>query len=144
MAYQETLVRERGVDAAAGGPIMHRGPAFEAFWPLYVAFIAAPILAGLDKYLNLLTDWGRYASPSFAALFGGRVSVMMHTVGIVEILAGLIVAWKPRIGGLIVALWLAGIILNLLLIPGFYDIALRDFGLMLAAISLSRLSANHP
>ena len=143
MAYQETLNRERGVDTAAGGPIMRRGPAFEAFWPLYLGFIAAPILAGLDKYLNLLTDWGQYASPAFAAVFGGNVSAMMHTVGIIEVIAGLIVAWRPRVGGMIVAVWLAGIILNLLLIPGFYDIALRDFGLMLGAISLSRLSTDH-
>lgn len=141
MAYQETLLRERGVEVAGRGPIVRQGPTYEAFWFLYVVFIIAPILAGLDKFFNLLTDWGQYASPAFASVFGGNVPVMMHTVGIIEIIAGLIVAWKPRIGSLIVALWLAGIILNLLLLPGYFDIALRDFGLLLSALALSRLSA---
>jgi uncharacterized membrane protein YphA (DoxX/SURF4 family) len=125
-------------------PRAHRlrsDPVAQATLLLRIAFTVAPILFGLDKFANVLTDdWTRYLSSEFNSLLPGSAATGMHLVGIVEIVAGLIVAIRPREGALIVAAWLAGIILNLLLVGGYGDIALRDFGLMLGALSLSRLA----
>jgi hypothetical protein len=115
-------------------------PAYQAFRILQVGFIAAPILAGLDKFFHLLVNWDRYL-PSVVS----RVSPidghnLMLIVGVIEIVAGIGVALKPRIFAYVVATWLALIIANLLLIPGYFDVALRDFGLFLAALALARLS----
>ena len=108
---------------------------------LRVVFTVAPILFGLDKYANVLTDdWTRYLSSEFNDLIPGNASQAMHIVGVVEIAAGLVVAITPRFGGLLVAAWLGGIILNLLLVGGYGDIALRDFGLMMGALTLTRLA----
>src|SRR5205823_9735423 len=97
---------------------------------------------GIDKFANVLTnDWTRYLSTQFNDLFPGNASTGMHIVGVVEIVAGLVVAVAPRFGGLLVAAWLGGIIANLLLVGGYGDIALRDFGLMLGALTLTRLAA---
>jgi uncharacterized membrane protein YphA (DoxX/SURF4 family) len=116
-------------------------PAAQAYLIMRIAFTVAPILFGLDKFANVLTDdWTRYLSSEFNSLLPGSAATGMHLVGIVEIVAGLLVAIRPREGALIVAAWLAGIILNLLLIGGYGDIALRDFGLLLGALSLSRLA----
>lgn len=117
------------------------GPLSQAYSILYLGFIALPMIAGIDKFFHYLVDWNIYVSPMLAGLAGGRVSAMMQAVGAVEICAGLLVALKPKIGGLVVAAWLWGIIGNLLLIPGYYDVALRDFGLSLGALALSRLSS---
>jgi hypothetical protein len=117
-----------------------RMPAYQAFRILYVGFIAAPIIAGADKFLHWLTDWTQYLAPSVARLLPVSPSTFMQGVGVVEIVAGLLVAIKPKIGGYVVAAWLAGIIVNLLMMPGYYDVALRDFGLMLGAIALARLA----
>src|SRR5215208_4209361 len=118
-----------------------REPAAQAFLLLRVAFVVAPILFGLDKFAGMLTDdWTRYMSPEFNDLIPGSAATAMHLVGIVEILAGLVVVAAPRWGGLLVAGWLAGIILNLLLIGGYGDIALRDLGLLVGALALSRLA----
>jgi uncharacterized membrane protein HdeD (DUF308 family) len=105
-----------------------------------VAFVIAPLLAGLDKFLHLLVNWDMYLAPAIANLspIGGHN--LMLVVGVIEIIAGLIVAVKPKIGAWIVAAWLWSIIINLLLIPGYFDIALRDFGLSLGAVALARLS----
>jgi hypothetical protein len=107
---------------------------------LLVAFVAAPIIAGVDKYFNLLTDWSGYLAPVIPRWTGLAAGTFMMIVGAIEIIAGIVVAFRPGIGGYIVALWLWGIIINLLLIPGYYDIALRDFGLSLGALALARLS----
>lgn len=115
-------------------------PARQAYWLLLVAFVAAPILAGVDKFFHLLVDWDQYVPPLVAQLSPVSVHQLMFAVGIIEIIAGLGVAWKPRIFAYIVAAWLAIIIVNLLLIPGYFDVALRDFGLFLAALALARLS----
>ena len=116
-------------------------PVAQAFLLMRVAFTVAPILFGLDKFANVLTDdWTKYLSSDFNSLLPGSAATGMHIVGIVEIAAGILVAIAPRIGGYVVALWLAGIILNLLLIGGYGDIALRDFGLMLGALTLTRLA----
>lgn len=113
-------------------------PAYQAFRILHLGFTAAPILFGLDKFLNLMVDWTQYLAPAFASIV--PAGPFMLVVGLVEIVAGLLVFLKPRIGAYVVAAWLLGIILNLLLIPGFFDVALRDFGLMLGALALGRLS----
>jgi hypothetical protein len=120
-------------------------PVAQAFLLLRVAFTVAPILFGLDKFANLLTDdWTRYLAPAFNDLIPGNAADAMHIVGVVEIAAGLVVAVTPRFGGLLVAAWLAGIIVNLLIVGGYGDIALRDFGLMLGALTLSRLASAFP
>jgi hypothetical protein len=111
----------------------------QAFQILYFAFIVAPIVAGLDKFLHLLVNWDQYLAPAIAGLLPVTPHTFMLTVGIVEVLAGIIVAVKPSIGGYVVAAWLWGIIVNLLLVPGYFDIALRDFGLSLGALALARL-----
>ncbi len=113
-------------------------PAYQAFRLLHVGFVVAPIVAGLDKFLGLLTDWSQYLAPVFGQLIGADLFLIV--VGIIEIVAGIGVALKPRIFAYVVAAWLVGIIINLLLIPGFYDIALRDLGLALGALALARLS----
>jgi hypothetical protein len=121
---------------------LRRDPATQAFMLLRTAFTVAPILFGIDKFANVLTnDWTRYLATEFNDLIPGNAADAMHIVGGVEILAGLVVAIAPRFGGLLVAGWLAGIIVNLLLVGGYGDIALRDFGLLIAAVALSRLAS---
>lgn len=121
-----------GVDSAAA--------AHQAYLLLRGVFTVAPILFGLDKFFGLLTDWEQYLAPQFDALIPGTAHQAMLAVGVVEIIAGIVVATLPRIGGYVVALWLAGIIVNLLLLGGFYDVALRDFGLLVGALALARLA----
>jgi len=121
----------------------HTRPSFQAYAILYVGFVALPIIAGLDKFAHLLTDWDKYLTPLVPDILGIRAHSFMQIVGVVEITAGLLVAFAPRIGAYVVALWLWGIVVNLLLVPGFYDIALRDFGLSLGALALARLSAEN-
>lgn len=112
----------------------------QAYQILHLGFTILPILAGLDKYFEILADWDRYLAPLFPQLLNISPETFMSIVGAVEIVAGLVVFFKPRLGGYLVMLWLWSIILNLLLIPGYYDIALRDFGLSLGALSLARLA----
>jgi uncharacterized membrane protein YphA (DoxX/SURF4 family) len=118
-----------------------KDPTYQAFMLLRTAFTVAPILFGLDKFTNLMTDWTAYLAPWIDHLVPGDAATAMHLVGVVEILAGILVAIAPRIGAYVVALWLVGIIVNLLTLPGFYDIALRDFGLFIGALALGRLAA---
>jgi hypothetical protein len=113
----------------------------QAYVILLCAFIIAPIVAGADKFFHFLVDWNQYLAPIIPRLTGIDARLFMMFVGVVEIIAGIIVAITPRFGGLLVAAWLWGIIVNLFLIPGYYDIALRDFVLSLGAIALARLSA---
>jgi hypothetical protein len=107
---------------------------------LWIGFAIAPILFGLDKFFHVLVDWDIYLAPEFTDLFNAEAHTLMYLVGVIEIVAGLVVAVRPRFGGYLVAAWLAGIIVNLLMIGEYYDIALRDFGLLLAAIALARLA----
>src|SRR4051812_19972461 len=116
-------------------------PAYQAFLLLRIAFTVAPILFGLDKFTNVMVDWESYLAPWINDIIPGSASTAMHLVGIIEIVAGIFVALKPRYGAYVVAAWLAGIILNLLTYSGYYDIALRDFGLMLGALTLARLAS---
>lgn len=116
-------------------------PVFQAFWLLRIGFTVAPILFGVDKFLDWLVDWRIYLAPQANDLVPGNAHQAMLAVGLIEILAGVVVAVRPRFGGYLVAVWLAGIIVNLLLQADFYDIALRDFGLLIGAVSLARLGA---
>ena len=115
-------------------------PARQAFLLLRTVFTVAPILFGLDKFTNILTDWTVYLAPQATAIVPLAPHVFMYVVGVVEIVAGVAVAVRPRFGSLLVAAWLAGIIINLLLLGSFYDVALRDFGLLVGALALNRLS----
>jgi hypothetical protein len=117
----------------------------QVFLILRIGFTALPLLFGLDKFANVLTDWTKYLAPQIDSIVPGTAHQAMLAVGVVEIVAGLVVAVLPRFGGPLVAVWLAGIILNLLLIGGYGDVALRDFGLLVAALGLTRLAwAYHP
>ena len=116
-------------------------PVAQAFLLLRIAFTVAPILFGLDKFAEVLTDnWESYLSSEFDSLLPGNASDAMTIIGVIEIAAGLVVAVAPRYGSLLVAGWLGGIIVNLLLVGGYGDVALRDFGLMLGALTLARLA----
>jgi hypothetical protein len=134
LAPERSAVGERGIDAR-----------YQAFRLLHLAYIVAPTLAGLDKFFNVMTRWTDYLPPPIAKQLPFSAGVFMMIVGVVEIAAGLLVALKPRIGGYIVAAWLAGIIFNLVILSvstgrPYYDIALRDLGLMLGALALARLA----
>ncbi len=115
-------------------------PAFQGYMLLRVGFTAAPILFGLDKFFNVMVDWSIYLAPAIDGIVPGSAATAMILVGIVEIVAGIVVALRPRFGGYLVAAWLGGIILNLLLLGDHLDIALRDFGLLLGALTLARLA----
>jgi len=117
-----------------------RHPVQQSFLLLRVAFTVAPILFGIDKFAEVMTHWTKYLASEYNDIIPGTASQAMHAVGIVEIAAGLLVAVRPRIGAYVVAAWLAGIILDLLLVGGYGDVALRDFGLLLAALTLGRLA----
>ncbi|GKQ36058.1 hypothetical protein [Streptomyces sp. A012304] len=118
-------------------------PGYQAFVVLRTGFTVAPILFGLDKFANLLVDWPVYLAPWIDDVVPGSAQTAMYAVGVIEIVAGLVVALAPRLGGWLVAGWLAGIIVNLLTIPDHYDIALRDFGLLLGAVALARLAQRY-
>jgi hypothetical protein len=132
------------IPASSGRP---PDAAHQVFWVLRVGFTLLPIIFGLDKFADVLTDWSRYLAPWIDDIVPGTAHQAMLAVGAVEIVAGVLVAIAPRIGGYVVAAWLAGIIINLLLLGDFY-VALRDFGLLLAALALTRLAtafhAEHP
>src|SRR5689334_2994460 len=116
--------------------------AHQAFWVLRIAFTVAPILFGLDKFFNWSVDWPDYLAGWINSIVPGSGQDFMYFVGGVEIFAGFLVLLAPRIGAFVVAAWLAGIVVNLLTYdpPTYYDIALRDFGLMPGALTLGRLA----
>src|ERR671924_1961130 len=125
--------------------VLRSDPAAQAFMLLRITFTVAPILFGLDKFAEvMISDWTKYLAPEFNDLIPGNAEDAMHIVGAVEIVAGLVVAVTPRFGGLLIAAWLAGIIVSLLLVGGYADIALRDFGLLLGALTLFRLASAFP
>lgn len=114
--------------------------AHQAFQILRFGFTVAPIVAGLDKFLHILTNWDKYLAPFVSNTLGIQPHTFMMIVGVVEIAAGIIVAVQPRFGGYLVAAWLCGIILNLVAVGGYLDVALRDLGLLLGALALARLA----
>ena len=115
-------------------------PSYQAYQILHLAFVVAPLIAGADKFFHFLVNWDQYLSPLVTRMLPISGHTFMLGVGLIEIVAGLLVAFMPAIGGLVVGAWLCGIILNLLSIPGYYDVALRDLGLALGAFALSRLA----
>jgi len=119
-------------------------PGRQAFLLLRTVFTVAPIAFGLDKFANVLTDWPGYLAPWIDRLVPGTAQQAMYAVGVVEVVAGIVVAVAPRYGGWLVAAWLGGIIVSLLLVGGYADIALRDFGLLLSALTLFRLASAYP
>lgn len=116
-------------------------PAYAAFWILRIGFVVLPLWMGIDKFFNTLTDWPGYLAPWVADLLPITAQTTMYVVGVVEIVAAIGIAIKPRFAAFVVAAWLAGIIVNLLTLPGFYDVALRDLGLLVAALALAALAA---
>ena len=139
MSSVVTADKSRAASATSAGSLAAR-PAYQAYVILHVGFAALPIIAGVDKFFHVLVNWDVYLAPIVTQYLPVTGQTFMLAVGVIEIIAGLLVAIRPRIGAIVVALWLWGIIINLLLVPGFYDIALRDFGLSLGALALARLS----
>jgi len=129
-----------GVASVNSQSVSAASPSYQAFLILRTGFTVAPIVAGLDKFFNLLVNWEQYLPGFVNNLTGGHGHQLMLAVGVIEIVAGLGVAFKPRIFAYVVSAWLLLIVANLLLIPGYFDVALRDFGLSLGALALARLS----
>ena len=127
---------------SANAQALASDPARQAFLLLRTVFTVAPVLFGLDKFTNLLTDWTGYLAPMVPDTLHLPAQTVMYAVGVVEIVAGILVALRPRIGSLVVAAWLLGIIVNLIILGAFYDVALRDFGLFVGALALNRLAAS--
>ena len=125
---------------AAAAQRSRSDPAYGAYLLLRVGFTALPIVFGIDKFANVLVHWDRYLAPWLDGLSPFTAHNTMWIVGVVEIIAGLVVALRPRFGGYLVAAWLGGIIVNLLIHADHYDVALRDFGLLIAALALARLA----
>jgi uncharacterized membrane protein YphA (DoxX/SURF4 family) len=119
-------------------------PTEQAFLLLRTVFTVAPIVFGLDKFANLLTDWPGYLAPFADRIVPGTAQQAMYAVGVIEIVAGIVVALRPKYGAPVVAAWLAGIIVNLLILGEYYDVALRDFGLLVGALALWRLASRQP
>lgn len=115
-----------------------------AYLLLRTVFTVAPIAFGLDKFANLLTDWDKYLAPWINDLVPGTAHQAMLIVGVVEVVAGVVVALAPRFGALLVSAWLAGIIVNLVSLGDYYDVALRDFGLLIGALALAALAFDRP
>ena len=139
----ETTLESGKVNARASNSadVTFADPAYQAFAILRAGFTVAPILAGADKFFGLLVDWDKYLPAFVNNLLGGAGHEFMYVVGAIEMIAGIGVAIKPRLFAYVVAAWLVLIILNLLMIPGYFDVALRDLGLALGALALARLSA---
>ncbi|MFF1382664.1 hypothetical protein ACFVWT_03765 [Arthrobacter sp. NPDC058288] len=125
---------------SAPGARLGSDPARQAFLLLRTVFTVAPIIFGLDKFTNILADWTVYLAPVATAIVPLPAQTIMYVVGVVEVAAGIAVAVRPRFGSILVAVWLLGIIINLLLLGSFFDVALRDFGLLVGALALNRLS----
>ena len=143
---EETATMEHIIDRSTNIDSFTRAgaraePDYQAYQILHLGFTVAPIVAGLDKFFNLLVNWEQYLPPFVNNLAGGRGHELMLVVGVIEIIAGLGVFFKPKVFAYVVSAWLLLIIVNLLMIPGYYDVALRDFGLALAALALGRLSS---
>ena len=135
--------RVTSLKASATLARVRKDPAYQAFWLLRIAFTVAPILFGADKFANILVNWEKYLAPWIRDLSPLSATHTMRVVGVIEIVAGVAVALKPRYAAYIVAAWLAGIVIDLLSYSGYYDIALRDLGLMLGALTLARLSSKY-
>jgi uncharacterized membrane protein YphA (DoxX/SURF4 family) len=145
---KENTMSAIALPTPASGGVLHStlerfraDPAYQGYTLLRIGFAVLPIVFGIDKFANVLVDWEKYLAPWINDIVPGSATSAMYAVGVVEILAGLAVLLKPRYGAYLVAAWLGGIVVNLLTFSGYYDIALRDFGLMLAALTIARLAA---
>ena len=136
-AMAQAFSSSAGITSATSESVS--SPSYQAFQILRTGFTVAPIVAGVDKFLHLLVNWDQYLPAFVNNLTGGHGHQLMLAVGVIEIVAGLGVAFKPRIFAYVVSAWLLLIVANLLMIPGYFDVALRDFGLSLAALALARL-----
>ncbi len=135
---------EHIIDSSRGHVQSHAADGgYQAYQILRFGFTAAPILAGLDKFFHVLTNWDKYLPPMVNNMLGGRGHEFMYVVGVIEVIAGIGVFLKPKIFGYVVSAWLLLIIVNLLIIPGYLDVALRDLGLSLGALALGRLGAEY-
>jgi hypothetical protein len=132
-----------GITAIHSESVAASRPGYQAYQILRFAFTVAPIVAGLDKFFHLLVNWDQYLPGTVNALTGGHGHQLMLVVGVIEVVAGLGVFFKPRVFAYVVVAWLLLIIVNLLMIPGYFDVALRDLGLSLGALALARLSAEY-
>jgi uncharacterized membrane protein YphA (DoxX/SURF4 family) len=142
----ETATVTDRAPATGAHPILERlkdDPGYQAFLLLRIGFAAAPILFGLDKFFDVMVNWEIYLAPWINDIVPGSAAEAMYAVGVIEIAAGIAVALKPRYAAYLVAAWLGGIIVNLLTHSGYYDIALRDFGLLLGALALARLASKY-
>ena len=139
----QTLTSSAGVTSLNTDTLSAARPAYQAYQILRTGFTVAPIVAGLDKFFHLLVNWDQYLPAFVNNLTGGHGHELMLAVGVIEIVAGLGVAFKPRFFAYVVSAWLLLIVANLLMIPGFFDVALRDFGLSLGALALARLSQEY-
>lgn len=139
----QVLSNSEGMTSLYTDGVTTARPSYQAFQILRAGFTVAPILAGLDKFFNLLVNWDQYLPAFVNNLTGGHGHELMLAVGVIEIVAGLGVAFKPRLFAYVVSAWLLLIVVNLLMIPGFFDVALRDFGLSLGALALARLSQEY-
>lgn len=139
----QALNNSAGVASIRSESVSTTRPSYQAYQILRFAFTVAPIVAGLDKFFHLLVNWDQYLPSTVNAMTGGHGHQLMLVVGVIEIIAGLGVAFKPRIFAYVVSAWLLLIIVNLLMIPGYFDVALRDLGLSLGALALARLSAEY-
>jgi hypothetical protein len=144
MSVTSNPTRPATTGSLTAGERIRTDPAFQAFWLLRIGFTVAPILFGVDKFAHVLTNWDKYLAPWVNDLVPGTAHQAMFAVGAIEIVAGLAVLIVPRFGGYLVAAWLLGIIVNLVSIGGYGDVALRDFGLLLAALTLTRLATAFP
>jgi len=140
MATIDRPTASRPMSSAAAAPTDRGDPRYQAFLLLRIGLTVAPIAFGLDKFFNVLVDWPTYLAPWINDIAPGSGQDFMYVVGAIEIVAGIAVGLRPRFGAYLVAAWLAGIILNLLTYSGYYDVALRNFGLLLAALTLARLA----
>ncbi len=140
-AMAQAFSSSAGITSATSESVS--SPSYQAFQILRTGFTVAPIVAGVDKFLHLLVNWDQYLPAFVNNLTGGHGHQLMLAVGVIEIVAGLGVAFKPRIFAYVVSAWLLLIVANLLMIPGYFDVALRDFGLSLAALALARLSQEY-
>ena len=144
-----TAARAHAVPSPAPGSTGRRlktDPTFQAFWLMRIGFAIVPILFGADKFAHVMVNWDKYLAPEFQNSISpfDTVHQTMYVVGVVEIVAGIVVLLMPRIGGYVVALWLAGIIVNLALISGYWDIMMRDVALFLLALTFARLASAFP
>ena len=146
MSATATLDRVGTAQRARPGTLIQeikQDPGYQAFWLLRIAFTVAPILFGADKFANVMVNWEKYLAPWIRDASPLSPTHTMYVVGVIEIVAGVAVALKPRYAAYIVAAWLGGIIINLLSYSGWYDVALRDFGLFLGALTLARLASKY-